>query len=38
MAESEEALREQLRKWKDGMEAKGLHVNVAKVKVMRIQI
>ena len=35
MAESEELLLEKLRKWKNGMEAKGLRVNAGKTKVMR---
>src|SRR5260221_13344322 len=34
MAESEEELRENLVKWKVGMEAKGLKVNVGKTKIM----
>jgi len=34
MAESEELLMEKLRKWKKGMEAKGLRVNAGKTKVM----
>ena len=33
MAESEELLMEKLRKWKNGMEAKGLRVNAGKTKV-----
>ena len=33
MAESEEELRQKVRKWKDSMEAKGLKVNVNKTKV-----
>jgi hypothetical protein len=35
MAESEELLMEKLRKWKTGMEAKGLRVNAGKTKVMQ---
>ena len=34
MADSEELLMEKLRKWKTGMEAKGLRVNAGKTKVM----
>ena len=34
MAESKELLMEKLRKWKKGMEAKGLRVNAGKTKVM----
>src|SRR5260221_7245479 len=34
MSESEEDLREKLLKWKVGMEAKGLMVNVGKTKIM----
>ena len=33
-AESEELLLEKMRKWKKGMEAKGLRVNAGKTKVM----
>ena len=32
LAESEELLMEKLRKWKNGMEAKGLRVNAGKTK------
>ena len=35
IAESEEELIEKIRRWKDGMEEKGLRVNVAKSKVLR---
>ena len=35
MAESEELLIEKLRKWKNGMEAKGRRVNASKIKVMQ---
>ena len=35
MAESEVLLMEKLRKWKNGMEAKGLRVNAGKTKVMQ---
>ena len=35
MAESEEVLMENIRCWKDGLEAKGLRVNVAKTKVLK---
>ena len=38
MAESEELLLEKLRKWKKGMEAKGLRVNAGKTKVMQCQV
>jgi hypothetical protein len=38
MAESEELLLEKLRKWKTGMEEKGLRVNMGKTKVMRCQV
>ena len=38
MAESEELLLEKLRKWKNGMEAKGLRVNADKTKVMKCQV
>src|SRR5260221_12322125 len=34
MAESEEELREKLLKWRVGLEAKGLKVNVGKTKIM----
>ena len=34
IAETEEELRTKLSKWKKGMEAKGLRVNVGKTKVM----
>ena len=35
MADSEELLMEKLRKWKTGMEAKGLRVNAGKTKGMQ---
>ena len=35
MAESEELLMEKLKKWKKGMEAKGLRVNAGNTKVMQ---
>ena len=38
MAESEELLMDKLRKWKTGMEEKGLRVNMGKTKVMRCQV
>ena len=38
MAETEEDLVEKLKKWKNGMEEKGLRVNLGKTKVMRCQI
>jgi hypothetical protein len=38
LAESEEELMEKFRHWKDGMEAKGLRVNMEKTKVMKCQI
>jgi hypothetical protein len=38
LAESEEALVEKFRHWKDGMEAKELRVNMEKTKVMKCQI
>jgi hypothetical protein len=34
LAESEEELLEMIRQWKDGMEQKGLNVNMGKTKVM----
>ena len=34
VAETEELLMEKLRKWKKGMESKGLRVNIGKTKVM----
>ena len=33
-----ESLMEKLRKWKRGMEAKGLRVNAGKTKVMQCQV
>ena len=38
VAETEELLMEKLRKWKRGMELKGLRVNIGKTKVMRCQV
>ena len=38
VAETEELLIEKLRKWKKGMELKGLRVNISKTKVMRCQV
>ena len=38
MAESEELLMEKLRKWKKGMETKGLRVNAGKTKVMQCRV
>ena len=38
MAESKELLMEKLRKWKKGMEAKGLRVNAGKTKVMQCRV
>ena len=38
VAETEELLMEKLRKWKNGMELKGLRVNIGKTKVMRCQV
>ena len=38
IAESEELLMENLRKWKNGMEAKGLGVNAGKTKVMQCRV
>ena len=38
VAETEELLMEKLRKWKMGMELKGLRVNIGKTKVMRCQV
>src|SRR5271163_4781157 len=35
MAESEELLMDKIRVWKEGMEARGLKVNVAQTKVMK---
>ena len=37
LAESEEELLEMIRKWKDGMEQKGLKVNMGKTKVMNVR-
>jgi len=37
LAESKELLLEKIKKWKVGMEEKGLRVNVGKTKVMRCQ-
>jgi hypothetical protein len=38
MADSEELLIEMVKKWKTGMEEKGLRVNMGKTKVMRCQV
>ena len=38
MADSEESLMEKLRKWKTGMEAKGLGINAGKTKVMQFRV
>ena len=38
VAETEELLMEKLRKWKKGMELKGLRVDIGKTKVMRCQV
>ena len=38
VAETEKLLMEKLRKWKRGMELKGLRVNIRKTKVMRCQV
>ena len=38
MSESEELLMDKLRKWKNGMEAKGLRVNAGKTKVMQLGV
>jgi hypothetical protein len=38
VAESEELLMEKLKTWKEGMEGKGLKVNLGKTKVMRCQV
>ena len=38
VAETEELLMEKLRKWKKGMELKGLRVNIGKTKVKRCQV
>ena len=38
VAETEELLMEKLRKWKKGMELKGLRVNIGKTKVTRCQV
>ena len=38
VAETEDLLMEKLRKWKKGMELKGLRVNIGKTKVMRCQV
>ena len=38
MAESEELLVEKIRRWKAGMEEKGLRVNMGKTKVMRCSV
>ena len=38
MADSEDFLMDKLRKWKTGMEAKGLRVNAGKTKVMQCRV
>jgi len=38
IAETEELLREQVEKWKPGMEEKGLRVNTGKTKVMKCHV
>ena len=38
LADSEELLIEKLKKWKAGMEEKGLRVNMGKTKIMRCQV
>ena len=38
LAESEEKLLEMIRRWKDGMEQKGLKVNMGKTKVMNCKV
>ena len=38
MAESKELLMKKLKKWKKGMEAKGLRVNAGKTKVMQCRV
>ena len=38
VAETEELLMEKLRKWKRGMELKGLRVNIGKTKVIKCQV
>ena len=38
MAESEELLMEKMRKWKNGMEAKGLRMNAGKTKVIQCRV
>ena len=38
IAESEEELLEKIERWKDGMERKGLKVNIGKTKVMRCKV
>ena len=38
VAETEELLKEKLRKWKRGMELKGLRVIIGKTKAMRCQV
>ena len=38
MTESEELLMEKLRKWKKGMESKGLRVNAGKTRVMQCRV
>ena len=38
LAESEEKLHEMIRQWKDGMEQKGLKVNMGKTKVINCKL
>src|SRR5208282_5968630 len=38
LAETEEELLEMIRRWKDGMEQKGLKVNIGKTKVMNCKV
>ena len=38
MAESEEKLLEKLKRWEEGLENKGLRVNMGKTKVMKCQV
>ena len=38
IAKTEELLRKQIEKWKLGMEAKGLRVNIGKTKVMKCHV
>ena len=38
LAESEEQLLEIIKQWKDGMEQKGLRINMGKTKVMKCKV